>query len=164
MALLLARERDQVGIAEALADRGGRGRGGARGVGVAGGDVAQQRRDQQVAPLDAVLPRALERALRRARTIRPPAGLAAQQEAQADPERAAHRGQRRAGLLVEPVRALEVAPVLVLAAEHVGGGGARLEVARPERGDGGQRVVALQPRSARAGVATTLELAHARRC
>ena len=81
VALLVHGQGDQVGVAEALADRGGLGRGGLRGLGSPAATCCEQDRDQQVAPLDAVALLAFEQPLR-----------AAEPSARADPSPRGSRG------------------------------------------------------------------------
>ena len=64
--MLVHGEGEQVSIAEALADHGSFGCGGVRALVVAGGRTLQHDRQQQIAPLDAIMLLAFEQPLRTA--------------------------------------------------------------------------------------------------
>ena len=97
------------------------------------------------------------------RPCQPAAGttnLAPAGEVGADPERAAHGGQRLAGVQVGAVRPLQEPEVVVLPAEHVGAGGQQLQVLGAEgirAVCGRQRVVGVGPRLASVGLTTPVE-------
>ncbi len=148
--LLLHDEGDEVGVAEAPADLGRLAAGRVGGGGVAAGDLLQQHGDQQVAALDAVAPFALQHPTRATEPAGRVARLAAQQEAEPDPERAARGPPRLVGVEMPPVRLLQAPEELVAAPEHVGSGRERLEVGRVQgRGPlrARQRVVRVAPAS-----------------
>ncbi len=119
VALAVDREREEVAVAEALADANGLlcGRG-CRGE-VSGGLVLEHRRQEQVAALGA-LALVLEEPLCAAEPARRRADLAAGGEVQADPHRAADRAKRLPVLEIPLMRALEPRDRLVVAAEHEG--------------------------------------------
>ena len=164
MALLVDRECEQVPVAEALTYRGRLGRGGGRGLEVRGGFVLEHDRYQQVALLDAFAPLALHQALGAAEPPARAAHLSATREEHTDPERAANRGHRLAGVRVRLMGSLEDAQVLLVAAGHEGGGGQELEVLPAERGclvGGRESFVRVDPLAPPVGLTTQLELVDA---
>ena len=128
LALEVHGEREQVRIAEALADLGGLAEDVAGRREVAGRFVLKHEREEHVPALDAVLLALLEQPLRAAGPAGRAAHVTAEREARADPERAAQRARNLAGLDVELVGALEAAHPLVFASEQVGGRGEKLEI------------------------------------
>ena len=89
---------------------------------------------EQVAPLDALTLVALEQPLGASEPAARAAHLATPGERDARPRtRTASAASSRPAVEVGPVGALEEAEVVVLAADHVRGGGEQLEVVRPER-------------------------------
>ena len=128
MPLVLGGEREQVGVAEALADRGRLGRGGDRGLVVAGRLVLEHPRQQEVALLDAVAVLALDEPPRALRTS-PPRGsdrAASRLIPTQNALRAAASPSPRSSVRV--MGALERGDVLVVAPEHVGRRRQQLEV------------------------------------
>ena len=92
VALLVGGEGEQVGVAEALSDRGGLARGGGRRLAVAAGLLLEYGRQQQVAALDAVALLALQQPPGAPQPAARPADLPVAGEGDADPERAAQGG------------------------------------------------------------------------
>ena len=119
LALRVEREREQVGVAELLADlRGLRGRDrGSFEVPVR--LVLEAERQQQIAVLDALVVLTLEQSLRTGEPPCAPRDLAANHERHPDPEGAAHGGEAIVRAQVRMVSALEEGVRLVVAAEHV---------------------------------------------
>ncbi len=114
--------------------------------------------EQQVAALDAVALDALDEALRAPDPPHGAAGLPAQQEVDADPERAPCGAQALAVVEVGLMGALEVAEVVRIAAEHVGSRRQALEVLGRQR----RRSVSARQRfvDVRPGVAGVLHDSH----
>jgi hypothetical protein len=151
VALHVHREREQIRVAEALAD-GRRAGGGRRGrVELAHGVVPERERHQQVPLLDALLAMVLHQALRAPEPAgRAPHLSAVQHQVHADPERDPGCTQRRAGVEPALVSPLEDVQALVVAPERVGRRREPLEVVRLERrGAIGARedLVSVQPRA-----------------
>jgi hypothetical protein len=147
-ALLVDRDRQQVGVAEALAGLHRR-----RELHLV---AALERGEQrEIAALDAVA--VAEQPLRAAEPAGGAAQLAPQRELEADPEGAANRGLDRVRLEVRLVGTLEHRHVLRLVAEHVGRRRQPLEVAGG-KGPGRQRSVSVLPRAPREGLASLPEL------
>jgi hypothetical protein len=158
LARVLGGEREQVGVAEALADRHGFGAERDRGVVIARRHVGEDLRQQQEPALDAVALLALQQPLRAAEPAGRATHLAAQDEVHADPERAAHGPQSLAVIEVRLVRALERGRLVVVAPEHVGRRRELLEILGRQRIRGRERVEALLPGSPRVGVAAPFEV------
>ena len=150
MALLMQREREQVGVLEPLGDRDRLRGGGLRAALVAGDPPLDDLRQQEIAALDAVGPVPLHQPPGAGEPAAGARGLAPQGEAQPDPERAARRA---VGALVGADGALERRHELVVAAEHVRRRREQLEppgvqLARQRREHG----MRLPPRPRRAGI------------
>jgi hypothetical protein len=161
VALLVGGECEQVGVAEALPDRGGVGGGGGSRLPVAAGLLLERGRQQEVAALDAVAPVALEQPPGAPHPAARAADLPVACEGHADPERAAQGGELLARLQVSAMRALEQLAVLGFAAEHVRGGGEQLEVLRAQRIPlvrGQERLMCVRPGLRRRCFTTALEL------
>ncbi len=160
-ALGVEREREQVGVAETLADRRGLGAAVVRGLVFARDLVAHGDGDQQVAALRAVGLGSLEQPPRAAEPTRGPRRLASQRQVEREPEGAADRAQRLTVLEQHLVLALEQARPLVLVAQHVSRHGEQVEVVRSEwsRPVGArQRLVRLCPRPSCIGLTAAFEV------
>ena len=132
VALSLDREREEISVAEALADANGFACGcGSRGE-VSRRLVLEHRRQEQVAALG-TLTLVFEEPLCTAQPARRRADLAAGREVQADPHRAVDGAEVLCALEVELMRALEPCDRLVVATEHEGAGREKLGVGRFER-------------------------------
>ena len=144
---------------EALADLCGVGCDGGCGVVVTGGLVLKNERQQQIAPLHAVAPLALDQPLRTPEPSGRAAHLAPDGERHALPERAPSRAECLPGVEVEVIRALQALQV-VGPTEHVGRRPQQLHVLRPERrrpvGER-QGLPGFSPRPARIRSAATFE-------
>jgi hypothetical protein len=90
VALLVHGERDEVRIAETLADLGSLGRGGGRGLVVTRGRLLHQGGEQQITLLDAVPPLVFKEALRAAEPAGCATHLPSRREVDAEPEGTAH--------------------------------------------------------------------------
>ena len=150
-ALLVHRDREQVGVSEALPGLRGRG----ELALVAALERCQQR---QVAALDAVS--VAQQPLRAGEPAARLGGVAAQRQEQPDPERAADGRLDRAGLHVRAVRPFQLDQVLGLVAEHVGGQGEQLEVLGAEISGRRQRGMGLLPRPSGARLPSPLKLVN----
>ena len=123
---------EEIGVAEALGDLG-RGSGdGECSSPVAGGRVLKLGRKDEVSPLDAVTVFSIEQTLDPTEPSPCARSLAAQQQMDHEPERAAHRAPRLARLEISPVRALQRMQLLLVAADHVGRRRQTLEILRVE--------------------------------
>jgi hypothetical protein len=154
--LRVEREREEVPVAEPLADLRSRSCGRAGAVDIALGLVLEGDRHEQV-PLLRTLTLVFEQALGTAEPARRRPHLSAHRELHADPERAA-RG--RAALAVPSVplgRSLEDPHLLVFAAEHVGGDCEALEIRRDQQLGAFQQFVRLRPGALREGLPSFFE-------
>ena len=160
MPLLVPGEREQVRVPEALAGRGRLGEGGAGRLQVAARLVLEGAWQQQVAALHAVAVHPVEQPLGSRQPAAGGPGLATAGEVDANPEGAAKRGPLLAPVQMGAVGAPEDLQVLVLAPDHVGGGGEQLQV---RAGEGplavgpGERLVGVHPRLRRVALATALQ-------
>jgi hypothetical protein len=160
VALSVNREREQVAVAEALTDPYGFPRdGGCRGE-IAGDLVPEHHREEQVATLGA-LALLLEEALRAPEPAARRSEQAAGGEVQADPRGAASRPPHLSRL-EEPLMApLEPRRGLLVPAEHEGTRREEVDIGRLERRPclrRRQRLVRLEPRPSRVGLAASLVL------
>ena len=131
-ALIHPRERDEVEVAAVLPDRGRLAGGGVRGLVVAGRNLLDADRGENVAALGAVPALAVHQPLRAGKPARRGGRLPAQEQGEADPESAARGRQRVVGVQVGAVGALQCGHVFVVEAEHVGRAGQELEILRAE--------------------------------
>ena len=123
-------QREQVRIAEALADPGGLPEDVAGRRDVPGRLVLENEREEHVPAFDAVLLALLEQPLRAPAPAGRAAHITAKREARANPERTAQGTRNLAGFRVELMCALETANPLVFVSEQVGRRGEQLEVRR----------------------------------
>jgi len=154
------REREQIPVAEALADANGLCRGLACGGKVARGLVLEHEREEQVAALGA-LALVLEDPLRAAEPAGSRTDAAAACEIQADPDCAARGTPRLSGLQEPLVRTFEPGDRVVVATEHEGADREEIEVFRGEALPllhHRQRLVRLAPCAPRIGLPASLEL------
>jgi hypothetical protein len=161
LALLMGGKSEQVGIAEALPDRGSVAGGGGSRLPVAACLLLECGRKQKVAALDSVAAVALEQPPGAPQPAARAADLPVAREGHTDPECAAEGGELLARVQVSAMRALERVAVLGFAAEHVRGGGEQLEVLgseriRPIRGR--ERLMCFRPGLRRRCLTTPLEL------
>ena len=106
-ALLVAGAGDEVRVAAALADRGGVGRSGVRGLEVTRIEALLDDRQQQIAPLGALARVALQQPLGTGKPAGRAAHLAAHEQAKAEPERAADGASALAGVAYERCRRVQ---------------------------------------------------------
>ena len=159
VALLVRCEREQVGVAEALAERGGLTRGGGRGLEVAARLILEDQWQQQIALLDVISLFAVEDAPGAAEPAPGATHLSAGGERHPDPEGVAHGGKCLAGVQPCAACSLQRVQVVLLTAEHVGRGGEQLEVLRAEAGlrvGCGERLARRRPGARRVRAATPL--------
>ena len=132
-ALAVHREREEIAIAEALADlhRSGSGRG--RALEVAGRVVLEGDRHQEIAALDAVLGHLIDQALCAAEPSRSRAHLAAKREVHADPEGAIRGTSELTVVETSVMSALEKHEELFVAPEQIRRLREQLEVRGPQR-------------------------------
>ena len=107
-ALLVAGTGDEVRVAAALADCGGVGCGGVRGLEVTRFETLLDDRQQQIAPLGALARVALQQPLSTGKPAGRAARLAAHEQAKAEPERAADGASALAGVRYERCRHVQV--------------------------------------------------------
>ena len=165
-ALLVAREPDQVGVPESLADFGCLDRGRVARLKVAARHLLEPERDQEPAALDAVAPVALKLPLC-AREPSPRAHrLAPEQHVVPDPERAAHGARHIAGARMCVMSALEGGDVGIVVTEHVLRAREQLEVVRIQldlRVRGGKPLAGIEPRAPGVRLAPALQVGDGRR-
>jgi hypothetical protein len=160
VALLVRGKREQVRIAEALADRRGVASGCGSRIPVPAGLLLKDQRKQQVAALDPLAVLALEQPLRAGKPAAGTTHLAPAGEADPDPEGAAYGRKRLGSVEVGVVGALQEGEVFVLAPDHVRGRGEQLQVLRPERVGPigcGERLEGLSPCLTGVGLAPALK-------
>ena len=133
VAPLVRSEREQVRIAKALPDRRRLARGSRGRLPVAARLLFDDCGHEQIAVLDAITLLPVEQPLGAPEPAAGAAHLPTPGEADADPERAPKRCQLLIVRQVSSMGALEEPEVVLLAANHVRGGGEQLEVVRPER-------------------------------
>jgi DNA-binding transcriptional ArsR family regulator len=154
-------EREEVAVAETLADFGGRGSRFSRAVEVTAQLVLKADRQEHVTLLDTLALLALEQPLSAAEPARGRPHLTAERKVHADPERAADCGQRLALFRVRVVRALQQRNPFVDEPEHVGRRRQQHEV-RAGQGsrafDVPQQLVGLTPRGSRVGIPASFQL------
>jgi hypothetical protein len=163
LALLMRCEGEQVGVAEALADRGGLAGGDRSRLPVAARLLLEYGWQQQVAALDSVASLAVQQPPGAPQPAARAAELSVAGEGHADPECAADGGELGARLQVGAMRALEQLSVLGLAADHVGAGGEQLEVRRSQRIRSirsRQRRICVRPGLRRIRLTTPPQLGH----
>ncbi len=165
VALGVQSHREQVAVAEPLADASGLAGDGRGGFELRGGFVLEDDRNQQIAVLSRFLRFLVEEPLCSSqpaarRAHRTPIG-----EVHPDPRRGAHRAQRLAPLQVLVVGSLEDSDALVVAPKHPGRGREQLEILRSQRRDrvsSGERLDRLEPRATLVGSTALLELVACR--
>ena len=162
----LSREREQVRVAEALADlQSGSGRGG-RCREVTGGLVLVHDRQHHPATLRTITSVALEHPLRTSEPAGRAAHLAPERQIRADPPCTARGASSLAGVDVDVMGTLQEAHPLVIAPEHVGRRRQELDVFGAERLRlirTGQGLVGVPPCARGIGSASALELPRAPR-
>jgi hypothetical protein len=124
----MACEGDELGVVEALADGDGALGRVAGGLAVSRADVSFDHGEEQVTLLDALTAVSLEEALCAAEPARRTSHGTAEDEAEADPERASNGAQVVVGFEVALVGTREHGEVVVVATEQVGGEGEALEI------------------------------------
>ena len=163
VALSVCRQREQVRVAEPLADLGGLGGCRGRRCEVTRRLVLEHDGHQEVATLRALATVVLEQPLSTAEPAARAAHLSSERQVDTDPDRTSRSTLGLLRVDVELMSPLQVAHPLVVAAEHVGRRRQELEVLRGEwsRFVGArERLVGLQPRPRCKGPAALVERAR----
>ena len=148
--LVELRAGQELGVGELLRDLHDRGRDRSGFVEIAAADRVFHRGQQQVAALGARGALRLHEPLGARKPAAGSAAFAAKQQAQAEPERAAHALQAPALIEMRVVSALEQREIVVVAAGEVGGRGEPLEIVGAKLAGavrGAERVEREQPRA-----------------
>ena len=152
---------EKIRVAEPLRDLGRGGGGGVSGGRIARHGLLEVGRHQHVALLDAVRLLMLEHTLSAREPPCRARRVAVEQKVDAEPERASHGRERLPAVEVGAVSAFERALLLLIAADHVGGGREQLQVLGGERGSAigaSQRPVRVRPGALLEERATALEI------
>jgi hypothetical protein len=131
-ALIHAGEGGQVRVAEALADLGRLGCRRDRGIEVTARRVLEDDRHQHITLLHALAPLPLDQPLGAAEPSGRLADLARELEMDGEPARAACGAHDVGGVQVRLMATFQGAAILLLVAQHVGGGGEQLQVLRSQ--------------------------------
>ena len=118
-ALLVAGTGDEVRVAAALADRGGLGCSGIRGLEITRFEALLDHRQQQIAPLGALARGALQQPLSSGKPAGRSPHLAAHEQAEAQPERAADGRREAAYVHMSVVGPFECPQVFIVPTDQV---------------------------------------------